>query len=350
MVITVGKSATPMASKVLKIVLAYYAVTMLTGLGFAAICNPADFTYDFSMLRAVVGMMLSGQALWLLWRRAKGARTFCIVATAVNMLMSVVDLAFFGAFADLASRVGMILAVLLVLVEFSVGGTMIAYLLRSPSLDRILTARLDRSSEGSGNSWDTPWRERIRTWPFWRDLSIYFIVFSFLGHWAEMLFCRMIVAGVFMGDYDPTNAMLWDQWLFPFSAEGTALAMVVLVLHPVKEWLLKRFDGKVLPALALSFLINQIVCTSIDFGTGMVANQHFELWDYRNMPFNFMGQVCLQNSLVYTIAATLIVWLVYPLMDRALRKMPRWVVNATFVALAGIYAFEALLHFVYVGM
>ena len=330
-------------------VLAYYAVTMMLGLGFAAICNPADFTYDFSMLRAAVTMTLGAQALWLLWSRATGARRFCIVATAVTLLMSLVDLTAFGAFADVMGSVGLIPALLLVILEFVTGGLVIAYLLKAPSMDRILTIRLDAASEGDGYSWDKPLRERIRAWPFWRDLGIYFIVFSFLGHWAEMLFCRMIVAGVFMGDYDPTNAMLWDQWLYPFSAEGTALAMVVLLLHPVKEHLLKRFDGKVLPALGLSFLFNQIVCTSIDFGTGMVANQNYELWDYRQMPFNFMGQVCLQNSLVYTVAATLIVWVVYPLMDRGLRKIPRSVADAIFVALVGIYAFEALLHFVYLG-
>ena len=349
MVITVGNPTVPTPPKLLRMVLAYYAVTMVLGLGFAAVCNPADFTYDFSMLRAVVSMTLGAQALWLLWSRASGARRFCVVATIVCMLMSLVDLTAFGAFADVMGSIGVIPAALLVVLEMAAGGLVIYYLLKAPTLDRLLTARLDEKSEGAGNSWDTPWRQRIRTWPFWRDLGIYFIVFSFLGHWAEMLFCRMIVAGVFMGDYDPANAMLWDQWLYPFSAEGTALAMVVLVLHPVKERLLRRFDGKVLPALGLSFLLNQIVCTSIDFGTGMVANQHYELWDYRQMPFNFMGQVCLQNSLVYTVAVTLIVWLVYPLMDRGLRKMPRAYANALFVALAGIYAFEALLHFVYLG-
>ena len=213
-------------------------------------------------------------------------------------------------------------------------------------LDKEFYVELDESPEGPGNTWDVPLPKRLRSWSFWRDLAMYFIVCSFVGHWAEILFCNLIRAGVFMGGYDPTNAMLWDQWLFPFSAEGTALAMVVICLHPLKNWLVKRFDGKIAPALVLSFLANLIVCTSIDFGTGMVANQHFELWDYRDMPFNFMGQVCLQNSLVYSIAATIIVWLAYPAMDRALRKMPKVYANALFVALAAIYAFEALLHFV----
>ena len=44
---------------------------------------------------------------------------------------------------------------------------------------------------------------------------------------------------------------------------------------------------------------------------------------YRRMPFNSMGQICLKNSMVYTIAATIIVWLVYPAVDRDIRCLPR---------------------------
>jgi len=175
---------------------------------------------------------------------------------------------------------------------------------------------------------------------------IYFVVFSIVGHWAEILFCQLILAGVFQGGYDPSNAMLWDQWLFPFTAEGAALVAIVLILQPAAQWLLKKTGNRVWLALPLSFLLNALVCTAIDFTTGMVANQNYELWDYRDMPFNFMGQVCLQNSMVYSIAATLIVWVVYPAMDALLHRAPRGVVNAVAVGLLGMYLFLAMLHFV----
>jgi len=150
---------------------------------------------------------------------------------------------------------------------------------------------------------------------------------------------------VFMGDYDPTNAMLWSQWLFPFTAEGAAAVAIVLILHPASRWLLKKTGNRVWLAVFLSFLLNALVCTSIDFTTGMVANQDYSLWDYRALPFNFMGQVCLQNSMTYSIAATLIVWVFYPLMDTALRRMPRGVANAIAFGLLGMYLFLALLYF-----
>ncbi|HAM15307.1 MAG TPA: hypothetical protein DCP91_05525 [Eggerthellaceae bacterium] len=89
-----------------------------------------------------------------------------------------------------------------------------------------------------------------------------------------------------------------------------------------------------------------VFCTSIDCTTGMIANRDFQLWDYRGMPFNFMGQICLQNSLVYSIAATVIVWVVYPAMDKAFHRAPRGVVNALAFGLIGMYLFLAMLNFI----
>ena len=53
----------------------------------------------------------------------------------------------------------------------------------------------------------------------------------------------------------------------------------------------------------------------------------------------------MQNSMTYSIAATLIVWVFYPLMDTALRRMPRGVANAIAFGLLGMYLFLALLYF-----
>ena len=127
---------------------------------------------------------------------------------------------------------------------------------------------------------------------------------------------------------------------------GSSLVAIVLILHPASRWLLKKTGRRVLPAVLLSFLLNALVCTGIDFTTGMIANRDYQLWDYRDMPFNFIGQVCLQNSLVYSIAATLIVWVVYPLMDTAFRRAPRGVANAVAFGFIGMYLFLAMLYFI----
>ena len=325
----------------------YFALYLLSAFVYAALCPPADFAYDLSLLRAVVVAASSACSLWLLHERRRGARYMGLVNVALCVILCAVDTLGLGALVDAARIVGLPVASFMATAELFGAGFVTYALLFDQELARVLTVHHDNTpAHEGGHSWDVPMRERVRTWEFWRDLAVYFIVFSFLGHWAEMLFCRLILAGVFMGGYDPTNAMLWDQWLFPFSAEGTALAAVVVLLHPVAHRLQKRFGERSPKAVGMSFLLNGLICTSIDFITGITCNLDYHLWDYRDMPFNFMGQVCLQNSMVYTIAATIIVWLVYPLMDGQIRRMPRQVSDGIFWGLAGAYGFLALLHFV----
>lgn len=335
--------------KRLLVIEAYYVLVVLFGLAYAAFINPEvdlGFVYDFSMVRSVIQMATSMMAIWLLHNRAEGSIRFCTFTTTLCTVLSGIDLVAFNSNVLLFVRVGNVPASILIILEYLVAIAAIVYLNGSRCLSDLLSEPLDNRPEKSKYSWDKPYRERIKTWEFWRDTFMFFIVFCFLGHWAEILFCKLIVAGVFMGGYDPTNIMLWDQWLYPFPAEGTALALIVLFLHPFQQFLLRKFKGHVLPALAISFAVNALICTSIDFFTGIFFNPNYELWDYRDMPFNFMGQICLQNSMVYSIAATLIVWIFYPLMDRGIRSMPRSWANGLFFALAGIFAFEAALHFV----
>lgn len=325
----------------------YFCVYLLLSFAYAALCPPAEFAYDLSLVRAVTIAAFSAVTLWQLHERRTRARPFALVTVGLCVVLSAVDFFGLGALADVAGTVGIPVAVGAASLElFGAGFVTYALVFDDRVKGQLTVPAHDEPAHDGGHSWDVAWKVRIRTWEFWRDLGMYFIVFSFIGHWAEILFCRLIVAGVFMGDYDPSNAMLWDQWLFPFSAEGTALAAVVVLLHPVALKLQRRFGERSWKAIGLSFLVNGLVCTSIDFGTGMVANQHYELWDYRKLPFNFMGQVCLQNSMVYTIAATLVVWLLYPAMDSAIRRLSRDTADGLFWALVGTYVFLALLHFV----
>ena len=335
------------APKGLLVCEAYFVVYLLSSFIYAALCPPASFAYDFSLLRAVLVAASSACSLWMLQTRRRDGRWVALATAVLCAVLCAIDTIYLGSMQAAASIVGLPLASAMAVIEIFGAGFVSSTLLLDHDLRNALEVRRNtKPAYEGGHSWDVPMRQRVRTWEFWRDLALYFIVFSFLGHFAELLFCRLIIAGVFMGDYDPTNAMLWDQWLFPFSAEGTALAAVVVFLHPLARVFQKRFGERSAKAVALSFLANGLVCTSIDFITGITCNLDYHLWDYRQMPFNFMGQVCLQNSMVYTIAATLIVWVVYPLMDRQIRRMPKDVSDAVFWCAAGAYGFLALLHFV----
>ncbi len=342
-----GHKDLPALPKGLRVVEAYYACLAAACFAMAAYLNPNIFSYDLSLIAGIYMSGASCMCIWLLQVRSRRARAVCASAIVIMNILLAWDLFINGSIVTLGRIVGPGAAIAAFLVEAVWGAASFAYLIASPAARRALACDYDYADIPGGHTWELPLLKRLRTWEFWRDLLIYFFTFSFLGHWAEIAFCWLIRFGLVMGDYDPSNHMLWDQWLFPFSAEGIALVMIVLILHPFSRWILRKCGGRTPIAVVVSFFANALVCTSIDFTTGITANYDYHLWDYRALPFNFMGQVCLQNSLVYSIAATLIVWVVYPLMDRALRRCPKVLVDAAFWFLAGVYGFCALLHFLY---
>ena len=179
---------------------------------------------------------------------------------------------------------------------------------------------------------------------FWRNLAVYFCVFSVVGHWMEAAYCTLIRYGILPGIYDPAS-QIWSDWLYPFPVYGVGAVACVLLFYPIKNALEKRIGSRVAPLL-ISFVINAFVCTLIELAMGLALNMDYALWDYRGMFGNFMGQVCLQNAVAFGIAATLMTWVVYPAMESGLRKLPKDAVNTAFV---GILVGFAILVFLYLA-
>lgn len=41
------------------------------------------------------------------------------------------------------------------------------------------------------------------------------------------------------------------------------------------------------------------IITAVELITGLLVNRKFQVWDYRDLPGNFMGQICLPFSLLW---------------------------------------------------
>ena len=80
---------------------------------------------------------------------------------------------------------------------------------------------------------------------------------------------------------------------------------------------------------------------------GLATNADYALWDYRTMWCNFMGQVCLQNSLGFGLAATIMTYVVYPLVKGAIAKLPKDGANILFVGI--VIFFTLLMVFYYIN-
>jgi uncharacterized membrane protein len=182
------------------------------------------------------------------------------------------------------------------------------------------------------------------SWPFVRNLIMYFCIFSFLGHWMEMSFCLAIKAGLVGGEYDPSNTMLWRDWFYPFPMHGMAVVLIGVLLYPLWRMLVRKTNVAV--GSLLSFVINGLMCGLIEFTFGLLWNADLQNWDYTNMPFNFMGQVCLQNVIGFAFAASIIAWMVYPWLERMLAKLPEAAVNITSVVVLMVFLVAQTLYLV----
>lgn len=51
--------------------------------------------------------------------------------------------------------------------------------------------------------------------------------------------------------------------------------------------------------LAVRAVEGALLITVLELGCGLLVNRTFRVWDYRQLPLNFLGQICLPFSLLW---------------------------------------------------
>ena len=69
--------------------------------------------------------------------------------------------------------------------------------------------------------------------------------------------------------------------------------------------------GEVEPRLPLlpRALVGSGIVTMVELAAGMLVNRGYEVWDYRDVPLNFMGQICAPFTLLWIPVSLLAIWL-----------------------------------------
>ncbi len=80
--------------------------------------------------------------------------------------------------------------------------------------------------------------------------------------------------------------------------------------------------GKMEPrfSLPLRAIIGAGIVTMVELGFGLVFNRGYAVWDYRDQPGNFMGQICPVFTLLW-IPVSLMAIVLYDQADRKLRRI-----------------------------
>ena len=61
--------------------------------------------------------------------------------------------------------------------------------------------------------------------------------------------------------------------------------------------------------LAVKQVLGAVMVTALELTTGLLVNREFAVWDYRNLPYNFHGQICLNYSLLWMPLTLFGMWL-----------------------------------------
>jgi len=315
------KFSAPNKMGFMRVVQIIFAIHIAVYLVWLMLTSRDHMTYDVSSILDWIMVILEGVAFWMFINRYKIARPFVVIMSVIGFVVPAVFNALTNQFNPL------------VIVEN--GAFYIFLILYFTFSKRVKATLVNDISKGKGDYEKEDFVVNRRGWPFVRNLIIYFIVFSILGHWMEMGMCQFIILGVVQGEYDPSNTMLWRDVLYPFPMEGAAVVVIGLVLYPFFLWLKKKFTGnKWILAYIISFIAGALLCTLIEFSMGLIVNDHYQLWDYRDNFCNIMGQVCLQNTMAFGVVAAIITWWVYPMLERMIARVPNDIMNIIFVVIA----------------
>lgn len=315
-----------------------FAANILITLGLATFLISGRYTIDPSDILMFANLIFQGIAFWLIVQRSQAARFWICGFSAFNIIA--------GLIISFVTGTGGAPNLLDALLNHWFDFVLLFYFLFAKKPREILvnTFTIERQKELVTQAWDL-WKPT--TWNFWRSMIIYFCLFSIIGHWMEAGFCTLIKWGIVDGTYDP-NSGIWRDYLSPFPVYGVGMVACALALFPIKTKLQEKLHSKWSP-LVISFLINTAVCAIIELVLGFTqnmpdANGVYPLWDYSDMPFNFMGQICLQNTLAFGMVATLITWVVFPALQREYLKLPEDMRKASFVAVVVFYALVMCLY------
>ena len=79
--------------------------------------------------------------------------------------------------------------------------------------------------------------------------------------------------------------------------------------------------NEVSPRLPLVFrcAFGALIVTTVELGMGLAVNRSYQVWDYRDLPGNFLGQICPAFSLLWIPVALLALGL-YNMLDTALNR------------------------------
>ncbi|MCL2174077.1 putative ABC transporter permease [Candidatus Saccharibacteria bacterium] len=155
---------------------------------------------------------------------------------------------------------------------------------------------------------------------FWRNLFFYLWGFSFLGHVAEIFWA--LLGNAFGWRETPASTIPLFAIAAPYGLGAVAL---LLLLYPLVQ---KKRIGPV-----VAFAASVLITTVIEFLCAMLLVAifgHNSFWDYSGRFMNLGGYVCLGNSLMFGLGSVVMLWWIFPGVEKILGRVRERYLNIIF--------------------
>ncbi|MCL2451452.1 putative ABC transporter permease [Candidatus Saccharibacteria bacterium] len=155
---------------------------------------------------------------------------------------------------------------------------------------------------------------------FWRNLFLYFWVFSLVGHIGEIGWANI---GNWVG-FRQTPASTIPLFAIAVPYGLGAIALRLLLYPSVKK---KKIN------LVTIFVLGALITTAIEFVCAALVvlfAGHPLFWDYSDRPLNLWGFVCLGNSLAFGVGSVVALKWIFPYAEKWLERLRARYLNIAF--------------------
>ena len=77
-------------------------------------------------------------------------------------------------------------------------------------------------------------------------------------------------------------------------------------------------------SILLTFFSSMILCTAVELTVGVGMEKHFHntWWDYSHEKFNYKGDICLKNSIIWGLGCLIVIRIAHPVIEELVMRMP----------------------------
>jgi len=146
------------------------------------------------------------------------------------------------------------------------------------------------------------------------DFMLYYLnsfyIYSMLGFLLEFLVKTFLFKGM-------NSGILYGPWLPVYGFGGISVIFIM-------RFVFNRFNIPRWLKIICVFLMTSIFLSLIELVGGLLIEKVFRrvFWDYSGMKFNIGKYISLEMALVWGVGSLIIIYLIKPLLDKFIKKIP----------------------------